>query len=399
MLKTLAALILPILCIAAAPANDIEHNARREQEFAAFNPHFKDMKSERTAIVRALAAQVAAREAAGESTACSHQILRELKLLTYLSADFTAIDRRIADLRGSLDHPERESSAAAQDPQDGSFGTCYESWHLKLRESYEHRADKAARPFRFLDRVNSPEKLTAYLTSIATSDISRTGIDRTFELNESLSDLMRLILHDQPKDYPWDPRLKQALMDLLLHRLRNPETGWWGESYVRDGRVKFVDDLSMTFHTVAYLEGKVPDLPKIVDTALAVKSLNFPSGWLWDGAYWNNLTMDVVVLFGYGWPQASAAQRVAMRAELEKMLHWCLTESLQPDGSFKPVAADVSLEDANYFGAAFLARAGYFDRARRFWTDEEFPGSGAIRKKIVDHATAHHYASVLEELR
>jgi hypothetical protein len=414
MTKALPTLVLLCAAAAAAPAmpgapeNDIEHNARREREFVAFNPRFKELKAERSAVVRALAARVEEREAARQSTLCSHQILWELKLMTYMTADFTAIDRRIRDLRSSLDHPEREDSAAAQNPEDGSYGSCFESWPLKLAASYDRRSDKAARPFRFLDRVNSPEKLTDYLTSLATSDIARTGVDHTFDLNESLSDLTRLILREQPKDYPWDPRLKQTLMDLLLHRLRNPETGWWGESYVRDGRVKFVDDLSMTFHTVSYLDGKVPDLPKIVDTALALKSLDTPAGWLWDGAYWNHNNMDVAVLFAYGWPQASAVQRQAMRTELDKMLHWCLAESLQPDGSFKPILPDGSLEEANYFGAAFLARSGYFDRTRRFWTDAEFPGSDAIRKRIVDNIDKHrntggaggaYYSSILEELR
>jgi hypothetical protein len=394
--------------ICQAPENDAEHNTRREQEFATFNPRFKELKAERIALLQTLNAAVEQREAALQSTSCSHQILWELKLMIYLTADSTAIDRRIRDLRSSLDHPEREVSADVQNPEDGSFGSCYESWPLKLAASYDHRGDKAARPFRFLDRVNSPEKLTRYLTSIATSDIARTGVDHTFDLNESLSDLMRLILRGQPKDYPWDPKLKQTLMELLLHNLRNPDTGWWGESYVRDGRIKFVDDLSMTFHTVSFLDGKVPDLPKIVDTALALKSLNLPAGWLWDGAYWNHTNMDVAVLFAYGWPYASAVQRQAMRAELEKMLRWCFAESLQPDGSFKPILPDGSLEETQYFGAAFLARTGYFDRTRRFWTDAEFPDADSIRKRIIDHinknrktggAGGAYYSSILDELR
>ncbi len=394
--------------LSGPPENDIEHNARRQQEFTKFNPRFPELKAERVAILRKLTAEVEQREAARQSTACSHQILWELKLLNGMSADFRAIDARIRDLQSTLAHPEREASAQVQNPEDGSWGGCYEAWHLKLMASYDHRGDQAARPFRFLDRVNSPEKLTAYFTSIETSDIAQTGVDHTYDLNESLSDLMRLILRGQPKDYAWHPGLKEAMMDLLMHRFRNPETGWWGEKYVRDGRVKFVDDLSMTFHTVNYLDGNVPDLPKIVDTALALKDTNTPAGWLWDGAYWNHNNMDVAVLFRYGWPQASPSQRRAMRAELEKMLRWCLAESLQPDGSFKPILPDASLEEANYFGATFLARIGYFDRARRFWTDTDFPESDAIRKRILDHVAKNiqtggaggtYYRGILAELK
>jgi hypothetical protein len=392
----------------AAPPNDVEHTARRQQEFARFDPKYEERKSARVERLRALAAEVNKREAARQSTACSHQILWELKLLIATTAGFGAIDARIRDLEASLAHPEREGIAGKQNAEDGSWGKCFESWPLKLMASYDHRKDRPSGPFRFLDRVNSPEKLTEYLASIATSDIARTGIDHTYDLNESLSDLMRLVLRDQPEGYAWHPRLKETLMDLLLNRFRNPETGWWGERYVRDGAVKFVDDLSMTFHTVSYLEGKVSDMAKVIDTALALKDVNTPAGWLYDGAYWNHNNMDVAVLFRYGWREADATQRQAMKAEMEKMLHWCLAESLQPDGSFRPILPDASLEEANYFGATFLARIGYFDASRRFWTDAAFPDADAVRRRIIDNVNRHiktggaggsYYQSILEELQ
>jgi hypothetical protein len=94
-------------------------------------------------------------------------------------------------LESSLGHPEREGIAGTQNVEDGSWGKCFESWPLKLMASYDHRGDSGLVPFRFLDRVNSPQKLTEYLTSIATSDIAKTGIDHTYDLNRSLSDLMR----------------------------------------------------------------------------------------------------------------------------------------------------------------------------------------------------------------
>src|SRR5260370_36769101 len=99
---------------------------------------------------------------------------------------------------------------------------------------------------------------------------------------------MRLILGDGRKGYSWHPRLKETLLDLLMNRFRNRDTGWWDERYVRDGGVKFVDDLSMTFHTVSYLEGKVPDWPKIIETTFALKEADFPTGGLYNGAYWNH---------------------------------------------------------------------------------------------------------------
>jgi len=95
-----------------------------------------------------------------------------------------------------------------------------------------------------------------------------------------------------------------------------------------------------------------------------------------------------------------------MAAEIDRMLTWCLHDSLQPNGSFKVNIADGSLEDAEYYGASFLARVGFFDRAQRFWTDRNFPESSEIKKRILGFVRAHqgsgptgdNYRSTLEAL-
>jgi len=71
------------------------------------------------------------------------------------------------------------------------------------------------------------------------SDVARAGRDNARELNESMENLGRLIVRGWPSYYRWDPRLKRAMMDILLNRLRNPKIGWWGSRYVRDGGVQF----------------------------------------------------------------------------------------------------------------------------------------------------------------
>jgi hypothetical protein len=381
--------------VSQTPQADLEHNARTEQEFIAFNPNYKAEKAERIAKARASYAKVRELEAAGTNTACSKQILWELKALVTQTADFALIDQRLIDLESILAHPELETMAEEQDPNDGSWGRCYAEWYCRLDASCEELGKEFNKkrplkvPPRFLDRVNSPEKLTHYLTSASVSDIPHTGIDNLLEFNLSLSNLMRLILRDRPKGYPWDPRLKATLRHLVLSRFRNPETGWWGERYVRDGRLVFIDDLSTTFHIVTILNGNVPDLPRVIDTTLAVKDLDYPVGWLWKRQYWNHNNMDVVALFKVGWPHANAAQRKAMAAEIDKMLHWCVTELLQPDGTFKPNIADGSIEEGEYYAASFLARIGFFDKSKRFWTDREFPEADAIRQTIIAYVLAH----------
>jgi hypothetical protein len=62
---------------------------------------------------------------------------------------------------------------------------------------------------------------------------------------------------------------------------------------------------------------------------------------------------------------------------------------LQPDGTFKPNIADGSIEEGEYYAASFLARIGFFDKSKRFWTDREFPEADAIRQTIIAYVLAH----------
>ena len=196
------------------------------------------------------------------------------------------------------------------------------------------------------------------------------------------------------------------MIDIIMRRLRNPQTGWWGPRYVRDGKVQFVDGLSMTYHMVSTLNGKVADLDKAMAHLLAVKGLDYPIGWLRDGRYSNHHEMDVVCLFRYGWPSMTDEQRRVAATEIRKMVRWCLDESLQPDGSFKLTGGD-SVEEEISFGASLLDQAGVFDRAKRFWTSDDFPEAPEVRTRIIGFINKHiesggaggtYYRHLLEDL-
>ena len=385
---------------------DREFNQWKERDFLAFDSHYKEELTNRMLRARELGKQVISREVAGQNTKLSHQILAETIWLISSTADFTRMDQRLDSLQASLDHPDREAQAEKENPADGSWGQGYTEWFFKVIASYPH-FDETDSKFRFIDRINSPQKLTDYLVSLSVSDIARTGVDHEREFNESLSCLMRMILRHKPKQYVYDPRLKATLMDLILHRFRNPVTGYWGERYVNGGHTYFVDDLSMTFHVVSYLDGNVPDMDKVVATTLAAQNAEFPVGCLYEGQHNDHLNMDVAELFRLGWPHAREAQKKAMALELHELLQWCLTVSLQPDGSFKMWVGDNSKEESTYFGASFLSRIGYFDKSRRFWTGEDFPDAENVRQKIIAYIEKHlksgatggeYYKSALEQL-
>ena len=415
-------LLLPIIAILSvarlgwtqAPPDDLNDDAQIRADMVGFNPHYHELMAQRRNILGPLAAQVTEREAAGQKVTCSHQILIETRWLMGYTTDFGRIDQHLDSLKDSLAHPEREALAEQEDPHDGTWGGCYTVWWERLDASYDvlqmKKVEGIAPKYRFsiLDRLNSPEKLRAYFASIATSNVAHTGIDNRKELNFAFVDLIRLIMAGEPAGYSWNPKMKQTILDLTLNVYRNQRTGWWGESYIHDGKCEQVDDLSVTFHIVQSLNGDVPLKRKLATTLFAVKHLNYPVGWNEHGLESNHNNMDVIVLMGASWKAMTAAQRRQGAAEISRMLHWCLTDSLQPDGSFKESpGGDDSIEEGEHFGVGFLARIGYFDKAKRFWTDKDFPEAEANRQHIIAFIKAHqssgaaggaYYSSALQEL-
>jgi hypothetical protein len=376
------------------PTADRDYRSLVKKAFTVYSTNYAELREQRVQRAILLGRSVYQLEAKGANTACGHQILTETKWLLSSTADFHRIDRRLDELQNVLDHPDLEDTAAQQDPNDGSWGHCYTEWFFKLDATYEHLNSDSTRNrepefrLRLLDRVNSPAKLREYFAEVAVSKIGLDGVNKRRELNESMADLMRLILRDQPAGYHWDPNLKNVLMDIILHQIRNPVTGWWGERYAFGDRIEVVDDLSLTFHIVRYLDGDVPDHQRIVETALALRNLNEPAGWLDDGHFTDHNNMVVAVLFGFGWHAADPTQRRIMAEQLQKMLDWCLTQSLQKDGSFAH-GGDDSIEENTYFGVAFLCRIGFFDAHRRFWTTKEFPEAPEIRQRIERFIAEH----------
>ena len=354
-------------------------------------------------------------EKEGNSNRPAHQILYEAEWIGSSTHDYPRLMARVKDLREALHNPDDMHAVDEQSEIDGSWGKWYTEWFFKLDASYDQISQLTDQgrlpkyPVRFLDQINSPQKLTDHLNHLLVSDRNRDGVNRRRELNETISDLMRLILRSEPSDYPYDPKLKSVFLDWLFHTARNPETGYWGARYLRHDpdKIETTDDLSITFHIISYLDGKVTDWPKVIATTLATKNQEYPNGWLEDYGYLNHNNMDVAYLFSLGWSQASPEQQAQMRVEIRKMLNWCLTESLQQDGSFKMLEGDDSVETSVTFGTEFLGRLGYFDRSKRFWTDEDFPEAEANRAKIIQFINAHkasgseggvYYKSALHQL-
>jgi hypothetical protein len=140
--------------------------------------------------------------------------------------------------------------------------------------------------------------------------------------------------------------------------------------------------MAMTFHVVSDLHGDVPHLDRIASRVLELDNVNFPAGIRFDGHYENHLNWDVVKILKAAWPSLDADTRSRASAEIGRLLDWCLKYSLQPDGSFKVSELDDTLGDAYFYGVSFLTDTGYFDKAKRFWTDRDFVDAEATRGRI-----------------
>ena len=97
----------------------------------------------------------------------------------------------------------------------------------------------------------------------------------------------------------------------------------------------------------------------------------------------NHHNMDLVRLWRLGWSQATPQQRNQISQAIGAMLDFCLTKSLQEDGSFKSPEED-TLSSSFYFGVGFLHETGFLSKRQRFWTDREFAQAKEIRQRILN---------------
>ncbi len=329
--------------------------------------------------IRAIERQLDHAEAAGGDTIRTRQAIEELQWRLQYTGDAAAAAQTFERVRALTAEPP--PSVPSRDEQ-GSFGIGTEVWFLKLDASVDPMlADDFAigdSPPRFLDRVNHPDRLRNYLGGLVVSHLAKDGVDRRKELNFATADLVRLILRRRPSGYPWGPRLAATIRDFIAC-WQDPTTGFFGADYEIDGQRWRTADLSMTFHIARYLEGRIGYWPQLIDTLFQIRDDRYPNGWLGDEGITSHNNYDVAVLFSLGWPHMHPDQRDGARQELDRLLRWCCETAILPDGTVVARATGEALPESYYFTIAFLDTIGFFDPAKRFWTDCEFPGAAALR--------------------
>ena len=364
---------------------------RPQQAIANYFPVMVDLCRAVQAEVRPIEARLDREEAGGRDTSCLRQALRELRWRLEYTADE-------AGIRGNLDRvfalaalPQRPSGTVPDD--DGCYGPGTEVWFLKLDASIDHLLapdfETYGKPPRFLDRVNAPDRLERYLNNLLVSRLAEDGVDRRKELNLSTANLIRLILWRRPANYRWDSGLK-AVIRRFVAEWQDPMTGFFSATYLIDRELFSTTDLSLTFHMARYLEGRIGYWPELIDTLLEIRNDLYPNGWLNDDGMSSHNNYDVATLFQLGWGEMRADQRPRARAELDRLLDWCLTTAISPDGRVTARAKSEALAESYYFTIAFLDTVGYFDPGKRLWTERAFPEAPALRAGLKRHLLALH---------
>jgi hypothetical protein len=350
---------------------------------AAYFPEIAELRQALQPEIRELETRLDRVEAQGGQTSCGRQLLRELRWRLEYTADAAGIRSTAARLRAWTARSGPPNAAIPD--EEGSFGPCAGPWFLKLDASVDHLLaadfDDRGKPPRFLDRINDPGRLNDYLESLRVSYPLEDGIDRRKELNFATADLVRLILWRRPHRYPWDHRL-EAVMRSFIAGWQDPRTGFFGADYVIGGERLRTVDLSLTFHMARYLGGGIGYWPQLIDTLIEIRGGRYPHGWLDEIGMTSHNNYDVAVLFQLGWPQLQPDQRRRGEQELTRLLDWCRTTAIAPDGEIVARAIGESLPESYYFTIAFLDTVGYFDRGKRFWTARDFPDAAALAARL-----------------
>ena len=340
--------------------------------------------------IRPLEARLDRDEALGLDTSCLRQALRELRWRLEYTADVIGARANLERIRALAALPE--PPCATSPDETGSYGACTEVWFLKLDASVDYLLgpDFNGKPPRFLDLINDPDRLEHYLEGLLVSRLAEEGVDHRKELNFATADLVRLILWHRPANYRWDPRLESVIRRFVAN-WQDPATGFFGATYEICGQRLRTTDLSLTFHMARYLEGRIGYWPKLIDTLIEIRDDRYPDGWLEEEGLTNHNNYDVATLFQLGWPELRADQRQRARAELDRLLGWCLANAIAPDGTVVARARSESLPESYYFTIAFLDTVGYFDPAKRFWTGRAFAEAPALRVRLERHVRRLHH--------
>jgi hypothetical protein len=368
-----------------------------------------------TARLELLNKRMNERIAAHAALPISQQISLEAQWLINYTDDWArataTLDRLEASLGGGNQPFEQQP--------DGSWGAGSTEFYRKLEPTVDFlQSNEIQKPkpgekltllsLAFMKPLQDPGFVTSYLDRIRVSRISQTGRNNRDEFGSMITSLAQIFFKKKLK-FAFDehPEAEFTVSDASVANLRDylwhmqsSVTGYWGPTYDFDGEVIEVQDLSFTFHVVKYYTdgGRRHDLPntdKIIDTTQTIETFRYPNGLKPDqpdagpALFSDHNNYDLVTMFQLMWPSMLVNARTHAGKEIETLLDWCLTTSLQGD-SFAP-SKDMSTVNSYYYGVQFLLVAGFWPHLPPFWTNggplpvpPAAPQPAALAKRLLD---------------
>lgn len=386
----LALLLSMATVLASVPASaQLELRLSNVESYIPVYPDKRSMNHDYRGVLNQLHEELHERMAGGERLMCSAEIFEEAHWLVNYTDRVEDIERRIADLRASLDDPVQDS-LERQDPRDGSFGPCFESWIWRFQASVDPlkdlalRGEKPKHPLKIWEPIDTPEEITALFEDLLISDIAD-GHNKRKELNLAVDAIGQLLWLDYtaavfPEHLDRDS-LAAALVRFVDEKWQDPETGYWGAWHRDGGEVRRTNDLSITFHIISYRGGKVNRLDEIAWTTFAIRDVKYPFGWNSGGVQNNHHAYDVARIVNLAWDYLDRTQRSTAQALLFLMSARSLALSIEPDGTFisKPFS---TVGQAYYFGVSFFDEIGMFDKPAKWRQYGEITNTEGLRKKI-----------------
>lgn len=360
-----------------------------DEEFTRFDPDYREHQASQRRRLDALKARLDALQGPGHWLYCSQQLYDDAEWLVEYTALWPRVTAALDTLEASFAQTDQEG--ASRQAEDGSWGGCRPEFVFRLDSTVNAlnglppgSPARLARPLGFLAAVSTPVDIGRLTFSRLTSAIAPTGVYGREEIASLTESLPQLLFK------PWLATIADAngatFIDArfirryaaLLDTIQDPVTGFWGPRLSIGGETLALPDLSMTFHIVSYRLGCVERWPQLIDTLFAVKEMSYPFGWLSDGRITTHNAYDVVRLLRLGWPHADDKQRDTGRRDIAAMLDWALRDAVMPDGTvvFDPEYYETEAA-AYYFAVALLDEAGYWQPARRFWSEDKATGPGA----------------------
>ncbi len=336
----------------------------------SYFPHFpvkRKMNHRYRSKLNEMMGEMHRRMEAGENLVCASHIFEEIHWLINYTDRADDIERRMKDLRQSLDDGNA-APAPVQDPKDGSFGACFESWIWRFFRSVDPLKELAREgkrpdvPLKIWEPVDTPEEIEALMRDLLISDLAG-GHNKRKELNLAVTALGQLLWLDYTAavfpEHLDRESLAQALTKFVDEEWQDPDTGYWGAWY-RDGDdIHKTNDLSMAFHIISYRDGKVEHLRELANTTFAIRNVKYPFGWDTGGTGNNHHSYDIARIINLTWEELDDTAKAYANATLFLMKARSLAISINDDGAFDP-SPFTTVAEAYYFGVSFFDEIGLF---------------------------------------